>query len=61
MLTKENVLKYIKEMPDQFSLDELLDKLMLLHKIETGLEQSNNDEVIPHSEVKDRLSRQLHS
>ena len=59
MLTKENVLKYIHELPEQFSMDDLLDKILLLHKIETGLQQSKNDQVIPHNEVKEQLKKWL--
>jgi hypothetical protein len=40
MLTKEQVINSLKEMPDKFSIDDLMDKLILLQKIEIGLEQS---------------------
>jgi len=59
MLTKEQLLKYISELPDQFSIDELMDKILFLHKIETGLEQSKDDQIIPHDQVKDRLKKWL--
>ena len=59
MLTKESVLKYIHELPEQFSMDDLLDKILLLHKIETGLQQSRNDQVISHNEVKEQLKKWL--
>ena len=59
MLNKANVLKYINELPEQFSLDELMDKILFLHKIELGLEQSNNDEISSHQQVKDRLKKWL--
>ena len=59
MLTKEQLLKYIGELPDQFSIDELMDKILFLHKIEVGLEQSKNDQVTPHEQVKDRFKKWL--
>ncbi len=59
MLTKETVLKYINELPDQFSIDELMDKLLFLHKIEIGLEQSKNEQVTPHQQAKDHLKKWL--
>jgi len=37
MLTKEKVIQSLQNMPDQFFIDELIDKLLLLQKIETGL------------------------
>jgi len=40
MLIKNEVLKSIEELPEEFSFDDVLDRLLLLDKIETGLEQS---------------------
>ncbi|MFT4664135.1 MAG: hypothetical protein ACI8YQ_003441 [Polaribacter sp.] len=59
MLTKEQLLKYIGKLPDQFSIDELMDKILFLHKVEMGLEQSKNDQVTRHEQVKDRFKKWL--
>ena len=56
MLTKEKVLQIVKQLPDQFSLDELLDKMLLLQKIERGLAQSDDDDVIADEELDNQLS-----
>ncbi len=55
MITKDQVLNSLKEMPTQFSIDELMDKLILLQKIEIGLEQSKQDEVYSSLEAKEML------
>ena len=57
MLTKENVLNSLKDLPDRFSIDELVDKLILLQKIEIGLEQSKTGEVYSTEEAKQMLKR----
>ena len=59
MLTKDNVLKTISKFPDSFSLDELVDKLIFMDKVEKGLEQSLNNKVHTHEEAKKRLSKWL--
>ena len=59
MITKESLLKYIGELPDQFSIDELMDKILFLHKIEVGLEQSKNDQITPNDDVKDQFKKWL--
>jgi hypothetical protein len=59
MLTKEEVLKTVNELPGEFSFDEILDRLMLLNKIDVGIEQSNNDETLSTDEAKERLSKWL--
>ena len=57
MLTKSQVISSIKEMPDQFSIDDLMDKLILLQKIGVGLEQSEKSEVYSSKEAKEMLKK----
>ena len=57
MLTKEKVINCLQDMPDTFSMDELIDKLILLQKIETGLEQSKKGEVFSAEEAKEMLKK----
>jgi hypothetical protein len=59
MLTKDNVLKTISKFPDSFSLDELIDKLIFIDKVEKGLEQSRSNKVHTHAEARKRLSKWL--
>lgn len=39
-MTKKQVIKTINELPDPFSVEELMDKILLLQKIDLGTEQS---------------------
>jgi len=57
MITKDQLINSLKDMPDQFSIDELMDKLILLQKIEIGLEQSNKGEVYSTQEAKEMLKK----
>lgn len=59
MLTKDKVYKSLDDLPEEFSLDELLDKLILLQKIETGLEQSDSGQIIPDDELDSKLEKWL--
>jgi hypothetical protein len=59
MLTKEKILETIKDMPSTFSVDELLDRIMLVQKIEIGLEQSGAGKVSSTQEAKARLNKWL--
>lgn len=59
MLEKENVLKTIKELPDRFSIDELMERIFFLCKVETGLEQSRKGEGIPIEEFDQRYKKWL--
>lgn len=59
MLEKKTVQKYIDNLPDKFSIDELLDKILFLQKVETGLEQSKNNEGMTQEEMKKKYSKWL--
>ena len=59
MLTKEKVLQAIQGLPNEFSLDELVEKLILLEKIEIGLRQIKEGKVITYSVAKQKLNKQL--
>jgi len=59
MLTKDNVIKTIAKFPDNFTLDELVDKLIFMDKVEKGLEQSFANKVYSQEEAKKRLSKWL--
>ena len=57
MLTKTKVLNAIKQLPDNFSIDEMVDKMILLEKIEIGLAQSKRGEVISDEILDKEISK----
>lgn len=57
MISKEKLINSLKEMPNEFSIDDLMDKLILIQKIEKGLEQSKNNEVYSSNEVREMLKK----
>jgi predicted transcriptional regulator len=57
MLTKIQVLKAIKQLPDNFSIDEMVDKMILIEKIEIGLAQSERGEVISDESLDKEISK----
>ncbi len=59
MLNKGQLIQTIKDLPESFSLDDLLDSLLLIQKIETRLEQSATGETLTTEEAKQRLNKWL--
>lgn len=59
MLTKEEVLKTVNELPGEFSFEDILDRLMLLNKIDVGIEQSNHGEILSTDEAIESLVKWL--
>ena len=56
MITKSQLIQTIEDMPEKFSIDDFLDKILLLQKIEAGLNQSENGETLSTEEAKVGLS-----
>jgi len=57
MLTKNKLKEQIDKMPEDFSIDELIEKLILIEKIESGNKQSENGEVISEDELENEIER----
>jgi hypothetical protein len=52
MLTKEKLIKTIDNQPESFSIDELIDQLILIEKLEEGIKQSEFGKVISNDDAK---------
>lgn len=57
MLTKATVQKSIDRLPSEFSIDELIDQLIFIQKVEDGLQQSKGGNVVSHEDVKSIISK----
>lgn len=57
MLTKKIVESHLSELPEEFSIDELMERLILIEKIETGISQSDNGEVISDAQLDIELEK----
>uniref|UniRef100_UPI004048DB73 hypothetical protein n=1 Tax=Algoriphagus sp. TaxID=1872435 RepID=UPI004048DB73 len=52
MITKDKAIEVIKSFPEEFSIEELMDRLILLNKIETGLRQADRGETFTTDQAK---------
>ena len=52
MATKDNIIHAIQDMPEDVSIDQVIEKLYLLSKIEEGLRQADAGDVVDHEVVK---------
>lgn len=55
MITKMKLKEQIDSFPEQFSIDELIERLILIEKIEIGKMQSENNQIISESELDKEL------
>ena len=59
MTIKEKVINGIKNLPDTVDIDDILDQIMLVEKIEKGVDQSNKNQVVSDDELENRLGKWL--
>jgi predicted transcriptional regulator len=57
MEAKQQMLKAIEELPDDAGVEEALDRLYLLYKIERGLRQADRGELLTQEEVRERMAK----
>ncbi len=58
-MTKEKLFEAVKDLPENFELEDLFERLILIRRIEEGLRQSDNGETLTEAEAKNYLSRWL--
>lgn len=58
-MKKSQVLETLQAMPDEFPVDELIEKLMILQKIEESQKQVQAGQVYAEEEAKKKLEKWL--
>ncbi len=58
-MTKDSAATAVKEMPQEFDVDELIEKLIFIAHVEEGLKQVDEGKKIPLDEVK-RIAKEWH-
>lgn len=59
METKQQILRAIQELPEDANVEDALDRLYLLYKVERGLRQADRGELISPEEVRERMAKWL--
>jgi len=59
MTTKEKVVQIVEALPDDASIEDAMERLFLLAKIERGIQQADAGQLIPHDQVKERMAKWL--
>jgi len=54
---KNQIVQAIQDLPEDATLEDAMERLYFLAKIERGLEQSESGDTIPHDEIKARFLR----
>jgi predicted transcriptional regulator len=58
-MTKHQVVDSLKNFPENFSIEDLIERLIFIEKVEEGLAQSKNGETVSMEDAKKRLHKWL--
>lgn len=58
-LTKEKVIQLIRALPDDITVDDIMEELYFKSQVDEGLAQLDRGEGIPHEDVEKRMSKWL--
>ena len=56
-MNREKAIDTIRKLPQEFELEELMEKLVFVEKVERGLQQAEQGKVTPHAEVKELVKK----
>jgi len=59
MLTKELVNSQIKEMPEEFTLDELIERLIIVEKVSRSLKEVEQGKTVSEEDLDEKLANYL--
>ena len=59
MTPQEKLFEMVRSLPEDASIENAMEQLVLLSKIERGLVQADAGQTIPHANVKERMARWL--
>lgn len=51
-MKRDKAIETVKEFPQEFELEDLIERLVFLEKVEKGLQQVEQGKTIPHEKVK---------
>jgi hypothetical protein len=57
MLTKDKVNKTVNSLPESFTIDELIEQLIFIEKVEEGIKQSEEGKVFSNEDVKSMIDK----
>ncbi|WP_345230425.1 hypothetical protein [Olivibacter ginsenosidimutans] len=59
MLTKTRLINSLDKLPEQFSIDELVDHVVLIEKVQRGLDDVSQGKVNTREEARQKLAKWL--
>jgi hypothetical protein len=59
MITKTQIIDSLYKLPEQMTIDQFIDHLILVEKVQKGLDDSSNGRINSKEEAKEKLKKWL--
>ena len=59
MTTKERIIEAVEDLPADATIEDAMERLLFLAKVERGLKEADAGKTISHMEVKERMAEWL--
>lgn len=56
-MTKNKVISTLEELPNEFKVEELIEKLLFIEKVEQGIQEADEGKVLSFEEVKSNMNK----
>lgn len=56
-MKRDKAIETVKEFPQEFDLEDLIERLVFVEKVEKGLQQVQQGKTIPHEQVKEMTKK----
>ena len=56
---KNNILEAVQNLPEETTIEEAMERLLVLSKIEKGIEQADSGKTISHHKAEERMGKWL--
>jgi hypothetical protein len=59
MTAKQKVLKAVQSLPSNASIEDAMERLLFLAKVEKGIYQADSGQTLSHAQVKEKMAKWL--
>jgi hypothetical protein len=56
-MKREKVIEVVNDLPQEFNLEELIERLVFVEKVEQGLKQLDEGKTVSHGQVKEMIKK----
>lgn len=57
--TKQKVMEAVRDLPDDASIEDAMQRLLFLAKIDRGIQQADSGQTISHAQVREKMAKWL--